>query len=226
MLRYIFIPLIQFESPKFQQMVRALFDGMSQFLPNMSYDVQMFLAKRVLGVPGYQYDVDMTKESVCRPVFTDMELKEIRQYISREPGYEYADEMMFGNGIPLVEIRQTTVELMDSTLNSPWTKLAEHGVDVKGMSGWYKFMGLDDPKQLVVTILRPDDGGWTKHLNDKKFYVLTGGDQFGVRLGCWFAKWLNYKVGRLFLESVLSMILYFMRKWHMAKMQVPIEWRR
>lgn len=242
MLRYIFIPLIQFESPTFRQMVTALFEGMSQFLPHMTYDVQMFTAKRVIGVPGYQYNVDISKECLCRAIFTEPELEDMRQHIFRQTGYEYAD-MTFGNGIPLVEIRRgsnSAIVLMDRedeklNVGGTWTKMDEEEVDgkmmnVKGDSThkWAKLLGLDDPKQLVVTVLRPDDNdrdGWTKYLNDSKFGELSKGDQVVVRMGCRFAVWLNYRLGRFILESGLSMMLYFMRKWHKTKMAVQIERR-
>lgn len=230
MLRYIFMPLIQFDTPEFRQMVDALFEGMKQFLPHMTYDIQMFTVKRVIGIPGYQYEVDAEKETLCRRIFDIDELFELRSEIFKNTGYEYS-EVAFNDGVPLLEIKRRSemngtndrivkqsiainLDNMDENrnVNGTYVKLDDQNDDT---SKWHKMLGLKSHDQLAVTMLEPEQ--WNKYLNDSKFYALSGHDQFIVKIRCQLTRMLNYRIGRFLVESGLSMMLYFMRKWQLSK---------
>lgn len=76
-MRNILGPYVQVETPLFKQMVHALIDGLQSFLPMIEYESQLFLTRRAVGIPGYQYDVDLERELPHRNIFTDKELKYI-----------------------------------------------------------------------------------------------------------------------------------------------------
>lgn len=230
LLRYIFMPLIQFDTPEFRRMVDALFEGMKQFLPHMTYDIQMFTVKRVIGIPGYQYNVDAEKETLCRRIFENDELTKLRSEVFKHTDYEYND-VAFNECVPLLEIRRRSdmngtngritkqsieinLDNMDENrnVNGTYVKLDEKYGET---SKWHKMLGLESHDQLVVTILEPEE--WNKYLNDSKFYSLSLHDQYIVKIRCGMTHWLNYRIGRFFLESGLSVMLYFMRKWYVSK---------
>lgn len=208
MLRYFFVPLIQLETPEFKQMVQAMFDGMSKFIPYMRYDLQMFLVRRLCGVPGYQYNVDMSREVLCRQLFTVAELQKIRQINFRHVmGFEH-NEIVFGTGVPLFEVQrgrgrtENAADLEDVATLRPVLE---------------KILQLDDSEQLHIRIVYPDenDGAeWSTHLGNAKFYELAERDQYlawrRLRMIRLYGEW---RIIRFFCETALSVMLYMMEKW-------------
>lgn len=101
LLRYMFVPLIQIETNEFQKMVRALIDGMSTYLPFMTYDVQMFKMRRIAGIPGYQYNADRSKELLCRSMFCQDELNQMKEMVKICHGSEISN-FQFLTDVPIL----------------------------------------------------------------------------------------------------------------------------
>lgn len=208
--RYFFIPTIQLESQKFQEMTKALLEGLSAFMPNMSYDIQMFLVKRIIGVPGYQYGVDVSKEQICRNIFSAEELNTAREVIrsmyKERKDYLRMYEILFGDGIPVRVRPERSIEIINSReSNSRHSQCAE----------------ICD-KQFHWIMGSKDNTAWNVYLNETEFYVLNKWDQLNVRWLCFLFKCYENSVVRFACEMVLDAMLFFIRRYLnlMSKKQV------
>src|SRR4051812_39417444 len=94
-IRYAFIPFLQLETPTFKKLGKAFIEGMSFFIPFSTYESRLFLARRLAGIPGYQYDVDMSKETFQRQIFSAHEVKELTEKFQKSPGHEYRKSFVF-----------------------------------------------------------------------------------------------------------------------------------
>lgn len=200
LLRYFFIPVIQLETSKFKEMMNALLKGLSPFMPHMSYDIQMFLTKRLVGVPGYQYEVDLSKETICGSVFDAKELSAAKEVIRTmyrgKENYLQMYEIFFGDGIPLIAkpiANNGTVELN-----------LEPGQRIEICGKKFRWvMGINDKSD------------WKDYLNDAEFYALGIWDRITIR-------WISFlcriygasSVGRSFCELGLDFILFLMKRFH------------
>lgn len=226
MLRYLFIPILQLESPEFKEMVTALLEGMSDFMPHMTYDIQMFTVKRVVGVPGYQFDVDLSKEVICRPLLTLEEIRQLQQFLSTLPGYHYID-VTFSDGVPLIELRRhssnvfavddrniaETLDNMDNNRNIMGTYRSNSEADLKPL---HKLLGLHADDELLIKFT-DNNIEWREYLNDSKFYELSAKDQFIIRWRCRMMKFYSHSFGRYLCESGLSVVLFLIKKFHESK---------
>lgn len=198
-LRYIFIPILQLETPEFKQMTEALTDGLAQFIPNLTYESQYFLTKRVAGIPGYQYWVDKDKEVLCRSLFNDEEVKALHYATSQNCGYEYMESIVFDDKIRLFNVKSIDQEdCVEAT-------------DDSDISALHKLLGLTHPKQLEI--VEVDDNGFRNLLGDYKFKTLSVKDQYIVRSRLTTLKIYEYRIGRMFCEQGLSLVLYRQRRF-------------
>lgn len=208
MLRYIFLPLIQLETPKFKEMMNALLKGLSPFLPHMTYDFQMFNVKRVIGVPGYQYNVDLSKEKISRQLFSMNEMNEVKKIVTALHAENNVllkiDSIIFNDGIPILEPNNTIRIKLPS----------EEKVDNETFNDDSMEVG---DKRCSWIMRSKDDGDWKTYLNDSKFHTLSKTDKFLIRWRCFLLQCYENVVGRYFCEMSLSAILYIMRRYYEAK---------
>lgn len=210
MIRYIFLPLIQLETPLFRRMVEALFNGLSQIVPNMTYDIQMFTTKRVLGVPGYQYKVDLSKENICRQLFTQQEAEDLREQIFRHTGVEYR-EFTFSTSIPIVIMHRRKDNrkiVLDANANE---------LPKRYPTSINPFPEQDDEYDREITFADPEKEGWQSYLNDSQFHSLSRHDQMVIKARIYMMRLGEFRVFRYLFETVLSLVLYFMRKQFKSK---------
>lgn len=95
-LQYFFTPFLQIETTIFRQMITAIVDGMSEFLPMMTYEFQMFRVKRIAGLYGYQYKINSKKDKLCKHIFSNEEMNEIRQHMQDRFKFDYTTVMEIG----------------------------------------------------------------------------------------------------------------------------------
>lgn len=229
MLRYIFIPLLQIETPLFKEMVTALLAGMADFMPHMTYDIQMFTVKRVIGVPGYQFDLDLSKEIICPPMFTTAELRELHQCWVKSPGYEHFD-ITIAAGVPLIEIYRgcrealpveqrdiaVTLDNMDNTRNVMGNYRATDVDAFNDNKSLRDFLALDPADRIDITYT-DNNLDWRHYLSDKKFYELSAKDQFIVRWRSRLMKFYANGLSRYLFESGLSVVLFMIKKFCESK---------
>lgn len=227
MLRYIFIPLLQLESPLFKEMVTALLEGLSDFMPHMTYDIQMFTVKRVIGVPGYQFDVDLSKEVLCPPLLSIDDIREFHKFFSTMPSYQHFD-ITFNEGVPLIDVQRTnicsypvddrdisqTLDNMDNNRNV-MGKYRNNSNELNE-SPLFKYLGLHADDQIDIKFT-DNNKDWREYLNDSKFYELSTKDQFIVRWRCRMVKFYSHNFGRYLCESGLTVVLFIIRKFHESK---------
>ena len=198
LLRYLFLPLIQLETAKFKEMTNFMMKGLSSLMPHMSYDIVLFYTKRVIGVPGYQYRVDMSKETLCRQIFSAEELNFSKKVIrSMYPShYSKMYEIIFNDAVPVVA--QANVKSIDANSKSPHDEC----VEICGQ----KFNWIEKSNNGTE---------WSTCLNDSAFYALSKWDQLNVRWIC-FVIWCyaNLKLARHALELGSDLILFLMRRFH------------
>lgn len=209
LLRYVFIPIIQLETPKFQEMTKALLEGLSAFMPHMSYDIQMFLVKRIIGVPGYQYGVDLSKEKICKQIFSEEELSAAREVVrtiyKNKNDLLKTYEILFHEGIPVIASKNCVLRY----------KVLNDG-DVENDPEHNQFIEVGD-KKFTWIMRSQHTADWQVYLNDSEFYKLSKWDQFTIRRLCLVLKWCDNSVGKYLVEMGLSVVLFFIRRYYNSK---------
>lgn len=228
-MRYVFMPLLQLETPAFKQMANVLMEGMSDFLPHMTYDLQMFAVRQLIGIPGYQYGVDMSKEVLCRPMFTPAEFAEMHNHLTSVPGYDYYIELM-NEGVPLIEIRRGScanppldqrniadrLDNMDNNQNVVGTYRTKSEKPEKKFKILHKYLGLNDEDEVMVRFT-DNNVEWSQYLNDSKFYELSKMDQLTMRVRLQMRNMLDTNVGRYLFHTGLSYVLFTIKKFNNSK---------
>lgn len=221
----------QLETPLFKKMATSLIDGMGLLIPFSTYESRMFLAKRLCGVPGYQYDLDVSKELSYKSYFTDDEFHAIQQSYAKRPGFEYLKSVTFNNKTCIIEIKKFDHCQHEQDIN-PIEDLLDNMDENRNIFGLYKGMDeelmlekastdkkLEDKSEFQdllkvlgvkheseILLTEVSDSDRKKYWNDKKFRNLTSRDKFLVRYNIHTTKMLQYKMSRMLSESVVSLI--------------------
>ena len=212
-MRYVFIPIIQIETPLFREMTQAMLDGLSNYLPHMDYDAQMFMARRICGVPGYQYDVPLENEKWCRSIFSPAEVDECNRMLYANNG---PDHIPISVHVPVVNI--TKIDRYIQVLNSDCiddeaTEALESSVaDAPTLlPALHEALKLNPTDHLSVRYIS-DEVEWRNCLNDSKFYALSAKSQSILKFRNWGRKAYEYTMPRYLMECGISLLLDRMRK--------------
>uniref|UniRef100_A0AAG5D2Q8 ER-bound oxygenase mpaB/mpaB'/Rubber oxygenase catalytic domain-containing protein n=1 Tax=Anopheles atroparvus TaxID=41427 RepID=A0AAG5D2Q8_ANOAO len=234
LLRYIFLPSLQLETPLFRQMVGAIVDAFTGYMPFTSYESVMFLTKRLVGVPGYQYAVDMEKERICRRLLSMDELDGMLRNMESKDGYRQVIEMYrakFSEKIRLYHVKDLYCASL-SDINQNFLESSE------GIDGTYRMLPTEEPdselsveeqrqnsskkhlrellglkqnQELVVTRIE-DDSEWSMYLNDDKLKLLSTRGQMNVKFTIQSLNRCYSTIGRFTNELALSFILYRIKR--------------
>ncbi|XP_058066462.1 uncharacterized protein LOC131216077 [Anopheles bellator] len=229
-LRYVFVPSLQLESPLFRQMVGAIVDAFDGYMPFTSYESVAFLTCRLVGIPGYQYDVDRKKEFMCRAILTRAELDAVLESMGAKDGYRRVLALyrtIFCDRLRLYSVKETYgAEVNQNYLesgegvNGTYTKLRttdenDNEAPAPGTKGseqeLRELLGLKHNQELIVTNI-DDEDEWATYLNDDKLKQLSPGGQNNVKRTVRSLNMCYNPIGRFVNESVLSVILYRVRK--------------
>uniref|UniRef100_A0A336LZD5 CSON008879 protein n=1 Tax=Culicoides sonorensis TaxID=179676 RepID=A0A336LZD5_CULSO len=211
--RYIFLQILQLETPEFMQMARAFYEGQKEFLPILSFDAMMFLNRRTAGLPGYQYKVDMKMESLCKTIFTDNELNQIHSYFKAREGYEYIREFVLDNNIKLIDIRRNRNSNNNIETPTENVKSSSNVIEFESLTALHKLLGLDHPSELQVTVISPSID-WKQVCNNSQYKKLPLRDRIIVYLRCEAFEG-NYKcLGHFINEQLTKFILNKMKKYN------------
>lgn len=212
-LRYIIIPIIQIENSTFKHMVTVMLEGMSSYLPHMSYEYQMFLTKRLVGIPGYQYHVDKEKEILSRSLFTQSEIDEMNEIIFSLTKSNY---LTLTYDIPIIDINPSisinNTLSTSSDLNGTYTiKIDENSEEVSSEE-ISKQVELKIPDNITIRYINYERE-WQTNLNDSKFYEVSSKTQ---RLIKWNLHVMLHayenSIGRYLAERVISLMMYMMKR--------------
>lgn len=90
LIRYILIPNIQLEYPIFKTMVRAIAEGLGEFSSMFTYESQLFYAKMLIGLPGYQYYLNYDNEILSKTeLLNDDEINKLNQALKTHMDKEF-----------------------------------------------------------------------------------------------------------------------------------------
>lgn len=196
-LRYICMPLIQIEPKNYMKMISAAIDGLSKFAPDLTVSSQLFMVRRLCGLPGYQFGVNLDKENICPDMYTGEEISAIKR------------EM---NGLAPEFMNCSRYMTKDPVLYEPSGDIVSSEIDDTKL--FCKYMGLDENDndgQLIATIVPVSL--WRSHLNDKKFGYLSYRDQITIRMRCLIVRLAGYRVFKFFADFLYDQILDRMAKY-------------
>jgi hypothetical protein len=206
---------------------------MGSYIPFSSFESRLFLARRLAGVPGYQYDVDLSKEVFQKQIFNADELKRLVEEFQKVAGHEYRRHMVFDEKMYLLEINrldqlkkedsdeiEASLDSMDENRNvfghyknlndenNNAIKPEEWNEDIEKMM---KFLGVKSASELLITEV--DDDNYQMYLNDRKFNELSARDKHLVKIGIHQTKMFTYRLVKPAYEAALSLTLYAMERF-------------
>lgn len=82
---------------------------MELFYPGLSYESTIFFLKRLTGIPGYQYKVDLSKEFFCDQIFSLEEFQRFSKLLEAIPEEKYKAKLFFQQKLQLL----STIEESD-----------------------------------------------------------------------------------------------------------------
>ena len=160
----------------------------------MSYNYCLFLTRRLAGIPGYQLDVDISKEFHIRQIFTKSELEKINAKYQSMKGFEYYKDLIFSEKMHIIDIK----------------KNPEFICEIDGQKRIImNLLELEYPDKLEIIEL--NDESYRSFLNDKKFETLNKSDRFLVKLMIQSLKSSKHFITKHFAELSLCALLKVMK---------------
>lgn len=221
-MRYFILAAVQLETPQFKAMTQALLDGLSHFMPFMTYEIQMFLTRRAACVPGYQYNMSLDTEKHCRSVFSTENIQHFLKDRARTTGYEFM-EFTFLYKIPVYNF--TTYEIQNEVEGNAVkqnTKVPEDTVVENGKSrpmddGFSarlrKYLGLTERTSITLTLVDYETE-WEHALGDSRFYELSAENKKTLVLVDRLRKFfVQTKIGAQVMDWLMSVILWRFRRY-------------
>lgn len=214
------MPLLQIETTLFRSMVQAIVDGLSEFTPFNSYESLMYFVRRVAGIPGYQHNVDLKKETICRKLFSKEEMTNMRKVFEGKPGYEYMEQSVIDDRILLFNIKQVNgaIELNQDSLDNNLVSGVYNKLNDQPISKNFliELLGLKHNEELVIEAVENEED-WISNLNDSKLELLSDKDLRYFKFKCRLMEKNYTRIGNFLNESMLSWMLYRMRKAHSSQ---------
>lgn len=192
-MRNVLAPCIQVETELFKEMTNALVTGLKPYLPLLEYESQMFLTRRAVGIPGYQYGVDLKKEKPHRNIFTVEEM-------------ESFDEPLFNRNILLVKVKENQ-ECSDINQNVISDCNNNRRTDSKYMEGVRNFFELPDSATLKIKEIPRDEATFMASLNDKKYNKLSVTAKMYLQMNLASVNALRNPIGKYLMDQFLSSAL-------------------
>ncbi|XP_070500440.1 uncharacterized protein [Chironomus tepperi] len=216
LIRYNFSLFLQMETRTFEKLGRAFIEGLKWYIPFSTYEARLFQARRLAGIPGYQYDVDVSKEFHLRQIFTKAELERIKVGFQNVKDFEYRRNLVFDENMYLIDIKrmsdsETNNDHLDYNSNTYGTykKLDTNQIDINDKkSVLMDLLDLKYPSELEITEV--NDSNLSNYLNDRKFKELSKSDQMLVKISIHQLKVTNNFVLRPLIELTLSSMLSVM----------------
>uniref|UniRef100_A0A2M4A901 ER-bound oxygenase mpaB/mpaB'/Rubber oxygenase catalytic domain-containing protein n=1 Tax=Anopheles triannulatus TaxID=58253 RepID=A0A2M4A901_9DIPT len=227
-IRYVFMPSLQLETTLYKQMVGAITDGYAGYMPFTSYESVLFLTRRLIGIPGYQYALDLKKEIICRPILTKAELESIVEHMAPKDCYRPIMAMyrtIFCEQIRLFKVKDLSNAEKEingnymmpiEDVSGTYTKINNNEDDCNGSlkgseADLRQLLGLKHNQELIVTNIDNEDE-WSTHLNDSQLKQLSLGGQHNVKVIIQMLNLCYNTVGRYVNETMLSFLLYRLNK--------------
>lgn len=146
------MPILQLELPVFKKLTTSFLSGMDLFFPNLSYEATVFNLKRVTGIPGYQYKVDLSKEFFCDQIFSLEEYQAIMKILDAVPGERYKAKLFFQQKLQLLSTIKES-DLINEVMESMTVEEINEDEIVNYLNDdqFYK-LSADDQKKVIQEI--------------------------------------------------------------------------
>lgn len=190
--------------------------GLRWYIFFPSYESSLFSARRIVGIPGYQLDIDVSKEYYQKQVFTADELRKLQESFQSKNGFEYRKNYVMDEKMHILDIKRLKSFQEDNDSESvdlngnvygKYQKMGEKNCDDNPL---VDLLGLKHPSELQITEV--DDENLKMYLSDRKYNDLSPMDKFQVKLGIHRCNMINYPFMKKVYDIGLSTLLYFMRK--------------
>lgn len=212
--RYVFIFILQIENSTFTKLGTAFIDGMSKFIPFSSFESRLFLARRLAGVPGYQYGVDPKKEYIIGQIFTDDELDDIKDHFTNLSGQE-CRKLISGQECRKLIMFEKNIYLFDfKRIHHDKKNLKndneEQNVSVETQEKM-KFFGLQHSSELQITKV-DEDNMEIYYKSNRRYKKLSRHAKFLVKANICIIRLSEKRIFKPFVEAAFSLVLIIMRE--------------
>lgn len=176
-MRNVLAPYVQLETLYFKKKVNDMIKGLQPYIENNDYDSQMFLVRRAVGIPGYQLDVNFTREVPYGNIFSPADVAVIRRALPR-----------FSEKIQIYTIKQnrqlspsTECQSFDSKAIDPYDPKIIAEFDRISELQWKKLMGLSCTSDIRVKEV--DRGpSYLRLMSTRGLSKMSSRSQFNVNL--------------------------------------------
>lgn len=198
-MRHVLAPFLQVESDLFKEMGSALVDGLRPFLPLVEYESQLFMTRRAVGIPGYQYQLDLGKERPHRNIFTIDDLKLLNLPV------------FSGETLLLVQVNKGDKQVANnSILDCNNNRKDVH--DDRWQEDVRKYFDLPDTVTVTIKEISKSDREFMASLNDKNYNSLSTMSKIYLNMNLAFIGSLNSRMGKYLMEQILTLNLASMKR--------------
>lgn len=178
-----------------------------------TYESRLFLARRLVGIHGYQYDIDDSKDHFQKQIFNAEELQKFRDHFQNKPGFEYRKNFIFDEKMHVLEVKKDNHLVKKEVNNNSESQLDDVVVVEKNNDNLRQmadFLELNNVSELKITDI--DDNEHKNYLNDNKFKDLSIRNQFLVKVSIHQVRMLNNRFIKPLYEMGLNVLLFAMKK--------------
>lgn len=192
-MRQILAPFLQVEGDLFKEMGEALVEGLRPYLPLIEYESQLFMTRRAVGIPGYQYQLDFEKERPHRNIFTAEDLKLL--------------DLPLFNGETVLLVRVEKGDQQSGNISFQDSNNNNITVGDKWQDDVRKYFDISRAVTVKFKEISKNNGEFMASLNDKKYNSLSNMSKIYLNINLAFISSLNNRIGKYLMEQILSMNL-------------------
>lgn len=197
---------------------KAFVEGMSHYIPFSSFESRLFLARRLAGVPGYQYDVDISREGLYKQIFSASEIELFKQKFQSTTGNEYRKHFVFDEKIYLLKVNSNPI--LENSQGSKIEECSKWRGDKKFLS---TLLDLKPTQMLVMSHV--DETMLSKYLNGDNLHELSKRDILKVQFEIAVVKLMRFRLFRLAVETYMRVSYFFMNRRHNLNLQNKLKSR-
>lgn len=204
-MRNVLSPYLQLETVAFKRMVKHLIQGLGSYVKDNNYETQMFLVKRAVGIPGYQLDVNYTREVPYGNILSPADVAIVRRTLPRfsEKIQIYS---IFRNDYGQANCDSYNAEKVD-----PFDVPTLANFDFVNMDVTKKLLGL--PCSAVIRVQEVERGpSYLKHLNSRAFSSLSSKSQYNVNMMLAVTYLMKEPKGIVLANHIVDSRIQLMRK--------------
>lgn len=205
-MRNILGPYLQLETVAFKRMVGDMIQGMSPYIDFMDYDSQMFLVKRAVGIPGYQLDVNYTREVPYGNILSPEDVAIVRRFLPR-----------FSEKIQIFTIYRQGKVKTNTDCHSfyhdqvdPYNATALGDFDVSSPARVKKLLGLMCHSEIRLKEVNRGPT-YLRHLSAQAFSSLPAKSQFNVNMFLAVISLMKEPKGVVLVNHILDRQIDIMR---------------